>query len=164
MSNPDEKPPRSRVVAARIITHEDGETEYEGDPEAIADAKEAMARSMAREERRRELWGEIGPGAMTRLARLFPSLRDADGVEPWDSINLLRWALSGKSHGEALAAKFVLSVWNSTTDWEEIARDHGIITEPDHHFSRFDLYEAMGVWDYEHVNAMLAWLQLPFWP
>jgi hypothetical protein len=163
MTQPIDKP-QSRIVTARIVTNEHSETEYEGHPEAIAEAKEAMPRARARAERRRELWGEIGPGAMTRLARAFPSLQDAAGVEPWDSLELLRWALSGKSHGEALAAKFVLSVWNSTTDWEEIARDHGIITEPNHHFTRFDLYEAMGVWDREHVDAMLAWVQLPFWP
>lgn len=164
MNDDDEPTPRSRIVTARIVTNEHGETEYAGHPDAIAEAKEATSRAWAREERRRELWGEIGPGAMTRLARLFPSLRYADGIEPWDSLTLLRWGLSGKSHGEALAAKFVLSVWNSTTDWEEIARDHEIITEPDRHFSRFDIYEAMGVWDHEHVTAMLAWLQLPFWP
>jgi hypothetical protein len=67
MTQPIDKP-QSRIVTARIVTNEHGETEYEGHSEAIAEAKEAMARA----ERRRELWGEIGPGAMTRLARAFP--------------------------------------------------------------------------------------------
>jgi hypothetical protein len=156
---------RSVIRSARVTVTEDGEAMYSGDPEAVAEAKEARGRTLAREERRKELWGEIGPGSMTRLARLFPSLRDADGVEPWDdALKLLRWACSGKSHGEVLAAKFVLSVWNSSTDWGEMAREEGIITSPEQHFSRFDVFEAMATWDAEHVEAMLTWLRLPFWP
>ncbi len=108
-----------------------------------------------RGERRRERWGVIGIESMTRLACSFPSLRSAAGVEPWDPLALLRWSLPA-SHGEACAAKFVLSVWNSSTNNELI--------EPDRKFSRFDLFEAMNVWDQEHINAALAWIELPFSP
>ena len=93
---------------------------------------------------------------MTRLATLFPSLRAAPGVSPWNANEFLRWATSGVlSHGEVLAAKFVLGVWNSSTDWEDTAREMKLI-KPDQTFSRFDLFEAMNVWDQEHVNAALA--------
>jgi hypothetical protein len=161
MSDPDQ--PRSRILATRIVTDSDGHATYEGDAEAIAAVRAARARAIAREERRAEVWGPIGPEAMTALARRFPGLRDALGVDPWDSVELLRWALGGRSHGEILAAKFVLSVWNSSTDWEEMAREEGLLAR-DGHFSRFDLFEAMSVWDDEHVEAMVSWLQLPFFP
>lgn len=163
MASGDERS-RSGIKVARVVTDADGNAVFDGDPEAIAEVQDAMARARARDERRRETWGEIGPASMTRLAHRFPGLRGAPGVDPWDAITLLRWACGGRSHGEVLAAKFVLSVWNTSTDWEEIARDEGILTTPEGRFSRFDLFEAMAVWDAAHVEAMLAWLQLPFWP
>lgn len=70
---------------------------------------------------------------------------------------------SGVSHGEALAGRFVLSVWNSTTDWNEVAHEDGILEEGET-LRRFDLFEAWGVWDEPHREAALAWLRDPFWP
>lgn len=161
MADSDE--PRSRIRVTRIVTDADGHATYEGDADGIAQAREARTRAIAREERKQDVWGPIGPGAMTRLARRFPGLRDALGVEPWDSMDLLRWALGGRSHGEILAAKFVLGVWNGSTDWEELAREEGLLAK-DGRFTRFDVFEAMSVWDDTHVEAMVSWLQLPFFP
>ncbi len=64
--------------------------------------------------KRRELWGDIGPGAMTRLAKMFPTLREADGVEPWDAMRLLEW-LCGPAPGTGArwAGLFVLGVARS---------------------------------------------------
>ena len=162
MSKADKTPQSSRIVAARIVINQDGSVEYEGDSAAIAEAIEVDVRGRAREERRRKAWGKIGVESITRLAKLFPSLREAPGVDPWDALTLLRWSLAA-SHGEALAVKFVLSVWNSSTDWEKVAREEKLI-KPDERFSRFDLFEAMSVWDQEHVSAALAWIELPFFP
>ena len=165
MSDEDHKKrPRRRIITARITRRADGSTVYEGHPEAITEAKKELAIAQAREALQRNVWGKIGPEAVTRLCRLFPSLREAAGVDPWDSLELLKWTLAGKSHGEVLAAKFVLSVWNNSTDWEKVARDNGLITAANEHFPRFDVFEAMGSWDREHVEAMLSWLKLPFWP
>lgn len=163
--NENSKPPQnSRVVSARITIGADGSINYEGDPAAIAEAIEADVRGRAREQRRGKAWGNIGAESMTRLAALFPSLRAAPGVSPWNANEFLRWATSGVlSHGEVLAAKFVLGVWNSSTDWEDTAREMKLI-KPDQKFSRFDLFEAMNVWDQAHINAALAWIELPFSP
>lgn len=98
------------------------------------------------------------------LAVLFPSLRRAPGMRPWNVDKFLHWAASGVlSHGEVLAAKFVLAVWNPSTDWEGIAREKGLL-EDDEHFTRFDLFEAMNVWDQEHRSAALTWIERPFFP
>ena len=72
--------------------------------------------------------------------------------------------LSGHSHGEALAARFVLGVWNPTTNWEEVAREARLITDPDGHIPPFDIYEAIRTWDENHRSALLTWVSAPFWP
>lgn len=153
-----------RVTAVRIIPDANGEVKFEGDAAGIAEAIEAYARGCAQSKRRRAMWGDGGQQSMTRLAKLFPSLRQAPGVEPWNVDELLRWAASGVlSHGEVLAAKFVLSVWNPGTDWEEIAREDGLL-EDGQRFRRFDLFEAMNVWDSEHIRVTLTWIESPFFP
>lgn len=84
----------------------------------------------------------------------FPALKDAPGTFPWDAHRLVKWARSA-SHGEQLAAKFVLGVWNPGTDWSKVA---GV------KFSRFDLFEAMNVWDDAQIAAAVAWMRRPFFP
>jgi hypothetical protein len=134
-----------------------------------------------REQDRRSKWpltpaGAIDTGkAMVALARRFPSLADgAPGIEPWDALAVLRWAvLGGQSHGEVLAAKFMLGVWNNT-DWQRLANaDPELLAEyrrlvenPKAQivFSRFSVFEAMEVWDNAHREAMLYWLSAPFYP
>ncbi len=155
---------KGRVTTVRIVPNAAGDGKFEGDSAVIAEAVEVYALGRARGERRRVTWGDEGRASMTRLAKLFPSLNQAPGVEPWDVDELLRWAASGVlSHGEVLAAKFVLSVWNPGTDWEEIAREDGLL-EDGQWFRRFDLFEAMNVWDQEHRSAALTWIELPFFP
>jgi hypothetical protein len=87
---------------------------------------------------------------MTALAESFPTLRDADGVRPWDAQRLEAWLLSGApGHGASCAGRFVLSVWNSYDEWRS---------------GRFDLHEALGCWDDKHRRAFLAWSVQPWWP
>lgn len=151
MSTDDDKPinhPRNEV---RVSTVErDGELNRKRGEKAAA--------------RHRELWGEGGADGMVRLCRLFPSLRHVHGADPWDATAMLRFACSGHSHGETLAARFVLTVWNCTDDWNEIAHTEGILTGPDEQLRRFDIFEALGTWDYAHHEAALTWLRDPFWP
>lgn len=54
------------------------------------------------------------------------------------------------SHGERLAALFVLNVWNPG-----VARSLKW---------RFDLFEAVGVLSRENLEPMLAWVRKPRWP
>ena len=99
---------------------------------------------------------------ISQLAQTFPSLRGKPGVAPWDVMVFLRWAMVA-SHGEPLAAKFVLSVWNPSTDWGELAVERKIMKKSGA-FTRFDFFEAMNVWDDLHVGAMVAWLRQHFFP
>lgn len=136
--------------------------------EAAMDAALAdLAAQKEREERQRMLWGDANDNRerMRRLCARFPSLArlEGAGVGRWNEDAVLAWTCSGISHGEALAGRFVLSVWNSATDWNEIAHADGLLEEGAA-LRRFDLFEAWGVWDLEHREAALAWLGDPFWP
>jgi hypothetical protein len=81
---------------------------------------------------------------MSALAKSFPTLEDAPGVEPWDPAGLNRWASGpAPSSGARHAARFVLSVWN----WN----------------NRFDVHSAIRVWDDRHVAAFAAWALKPWY-
>jgi hypothetical protein len=137
--------------------------------ETARGSRERSARTAAR---RRELWGAGGPEGMRRLCRLFPALARLQLASDWTEGEgqlapateaLLRIASGPGDDGERLCARFVLAVWNPRTDWQAVARKHRII-EPDDVLARFDVFEALRVWDSEHVQAMLTYLADPFWP
>jgi hypothetical protein len=87
---------------------------------------------------------------MTVLAESFPTLRQADGVNPWNVDRFESWLLSGApGHGAKCAGRFVLSVWNPYHAWRS---------------SNFDLHEALGCWDDPHRAAFAAWVRAPWWP
>jgi len=84
---------------------------------------------------------------MSRLALSFPALARAPGVSPWESDKFIRWVQKGGgSHGEKTCGKFVLLVWNNF-DWGE----------------KFNLAEAISVWDKENYKAFLEWVKNPWW-
>jgi hypothetical protein len=105
---------------------------------------------------RRARWPHDIDEAMSVLGRMFPSLRGAPGVDPWDVARLVEW-LNGPAPGSGArwAGRFLLGVWNADTDWTELD------LEPP---GRFDLFRAMSAWDDAHVSAMKAWIEAPFWP
>lgn len=84
---------------------------------------------------------------ITELARQFPTLENLAMVKDWDALALDEWARGGRSHGEKLAAQFVLSVWSSLDAWE---------------CGPFNLFEAYGVWDHDHWEAFQKWVAKPF--
>lgn len=86
---------------------------------------------------------------MTELARTFPCLRNAPGVSPWEPTELNRWACGPASHGERVSARFLLAVWDRSTDWEA---------------GRFDIMEALEVWPPSHREPFLRWALDPWWP
>ena len=125
MSDDEKKKPRQVSAAYGYRNKPDGSIDF--DPDVPAEVREEIVQmhldGLDYEAKRRELWGEIGPSAMTRLAKLFPSLRDAPGVEPWDAIKFLDWLCSGAAtSGNTAAGLFVLGVWNDE-DWTKIAHD-----------------------------------------
>lgn len=79
------------------------------------------------------------------LAQTFPSLRDHQAVLDWDVNALMEWAKVA-SHGEALAVRFILRVWNQFEEWD---------------CGGFDVFEALGTWDAEHWAAFRAWANNP---
>jgi len=129
---------------------------------ARAMAHASIRRAEEQAKLKRERWGDAGEERMTRLARSFPSLRDALGVDPWDALTFLRWSdrpqlTSGMVH----AIRFVLQVWNPSTDWRETAAAHGIDGS---HLEPFNVVHALSTWDDAHRDAFLAWCEVPFYP
>ena len=136
---------------------------------AEAQLAEAFRDAEEQQRRRRELWphtptGDLDPrAAMTRLASLFPTLRGAAGVKPWNVEAFVTWACGPAPGGGALeAARFVLQVWNCNEDWTAFAREIGI--ESGEALVPFNVVRAMARWDRDHAEAMLAWLRTPFYP
>lgn len=87
---------------------------------------------------------------MARLTRTFPSTKKAAGVDPWSADALDRWAADTPlSPGELVTARFLLAVWDPGYPWW---------------CGRFDLMEALRVWDESHHTAFLAWARHPWWP
>jgi hypothetical protein len=105
--------------------------------------------------------------AFSTLAHQLPSLRARGAPLPpreaataWEALPFLRWLCTeGLSHGELLAARLVLGVWNPDTDWVAEAREAGLPYPLA--AKRFDALEAATVWDREHLEALAAWLAAP---
>jgi hypothetical protein len=152
----DPKSPRFILVTPEGTVEGPSQAHVERYEAALADAKSRRAR-----------WPKDPAAAMAMLARSFPSLaiKDPPGLEPWDSMVFFEWLCgpgAGSSHGQLLAAQFVLMVWNSHTDWEADARENGFAYPSA--AKRFNLGEAVATWDAEHRDAAAAWLMAPFFP
>jgi hypothetical protein len=136
-----------------------------GHPEAIRAYMEAREAERARNRR----WPQRPDGsvdvhaAMTTLARLFPTLQGASGTEPFHLETFVRWLCSGVSGGTRRAGRFLLHVWNPNADHREVGRELGI-ENADDCLEPFNLSDALGVWDAEHVRAFITWVEAPFWP
>lgn len=146
-----ETPPFSMEHRGRVITGPDEQS------------VRALIASVESAEARRAFWPTDTTQAMEQLALSFPSLTRASGVQPWNADALLRWLCGpAPSSGMAHAARFLLGVWNPTTDWVREAESQGIAGSAA--AKRFDLLDAMGVWDEAHCAAFTAWVAAPFWP
>ncbi len=88
--------------------------------------------------------------AMTDLARSFPGLQRALGIEPWDAAKLDIWACCPAPNNQARhTARFVLSVWNHQFEWR---------------CGWFDIHLALSKWDDKHRKAFADWAVKPHWP
>jgi DNA primase len=84
---------------------------------------------------------------MTELARTFPALRNLfDTSLTWDPESLDDHAFT-LSKGERCALQFILHVWNQHTRWN---------------CGRFNVFEAMDLWDHKHRAAFLSWASNPW--
>lgn len=88
---------------------------------------------------------------MCELVVSFPCIARAkcrDATGHWDPVVFISWAKThAYSHGEKLAARFVLGVWN-TDGWRALGK-------------RFDFFEAMTT---ENRAAFVRWAERPWWP
>jgi hypothetical protein len=93
----------------------------------------------------------------------FPTLRRADGADPWHPTVLLRWLCEGgQAHSVTLAATFVLGAWNTSTDWVELAEE--LEFPYPKAAERFDALQALTIWDDQHRAAFAAFAQRPYFP
>lgn len=83
--------------------------------------------------------------AIASLANMFPSLREAPGLEPFDENRFGEWMNSEASSAGKHAARLVLSVWENVPH-------------------AFNLIEAFQDWDDEHREAYVVWFQQPLMP
>ncbi len=85
---------------------------------------------------------------MTALARSFPTLAHARGVDPFTPEALDEWAAGGgEGSGSQHAARFCLEVFNPDATWEA---------------GPFRLVPAMFCWDRHHRAAFRAWCEAPW--
>ncbi len=84
---------------------------------------------------------------MSEIAQTFPSLRQADGVSPWNAWQLHDWAKQTARDPMARhAVEFLLMLWHPAR------------------FSGFSLFHALPEWDEEHRRAFSTWAGRPYWP
>ena len=119
----------------------------------------------------RERWGEGEEQRMTQLARRFPCLEEADGIEPWNPEALIHWACGARSAtGDLHAVRFVLQVWSPIGDWQGVAIDllqrsgraRDEVQELARRFAPFNVVVALPFWDDSHRAAFLDWVEVPF--
>lgn len=83
------------------------------------------------------------------VAQTFPSLIGVPGVSPWNAVKLDAWvAVSRPSLEQRYAALFLLSIWDVQSEWRS---------------GRFDIMNALLVWDYRHREAFFSWARNPWW-
>jgi hypothetical protein len=71
-----------------------------------------------------------------------------DGMAPWNASKLDK-AFAAKTHGEKCVIRFLLNLWDRQEKWE---------------CGRFDLFEALRIWDADRRKVFLTWAIDPFWP
>jgi hypothetical protein len=83
-------------------------------------------------------------------------MRGVPGTDPWDALQLIAWCNTGAPmSGSGWAARFLLSVWNPSTNWNEEGLPGA---------GRFELMEAWAIFDDPHRAGVMQWLDAPFWP
>jgi hypothetical protein len=128
--------------------------------ELYDEAAREIRDSIDRQQRQRARWPDDLHRAMSELARLFPTMQDVPGTDPWNAEQLIAWMnTSAPTSGSWWAAMFLLGVWNPSTKWnkEGIKMRKGAT-------GKFDLFRAMQVWDQMHIDAAREWIANPFFP
>lgn len=126
----------TKQVAGGVIS---GESQ-----EAVDQFAAELERRAAKEREREAIFPGDNREQMAALARLFPSLRNvvSDG---WDTNRFLAWFVTaGGGSGQCHAARFLLNVWNPSTDWRHVlTKDEQRDIEPDDSESQKCLIKAL---------------------
>lgn len=84
---------------------------------------------------------ELTDFGITKIAEMFPSLNQAEGIWPWNPERLDVWASElGRTDVEVHTARYVLKIWNGDMEWA-----CGV----------FDQNAALKCWDQTHLNAYM---------
>ena len=112
--------------------------------EAVDELAAELERRAADEREREKLFPGDSREQMGALARLFPTLRSVV-PDRWDTDRFLAWFVTnGGSGGACHAARFLLNVWNPSTDWREVlAKDEQREIEDDDTESKKVLIKAL---------------------
>lgn len=120
---------------------------------------------------------------ISALTANFPALkRKAEfwfpgraSLKLWEALRFRALGI-GASHGERCAVQFVLSVWNPATDWDDSELLKEWIAETgvteaslgwdplQTKIGKFDVFDALGVWETGDREAFLEWAKSPIWP
>ena len=73
---------------------------------------------------------------------------DKVGARPFDA-ELLDANYAGASHGEKVSIAFLLNVWDPGGEWKA---------------GKFDLIDALRIWDDSKRRAFCDWAREPWWP
>ena len=86
---------------------------------------------------------------MEKFAKSFPSLKEAEGLSPWEPYKLCQWGKSyGKGSTELNAVRFVLWIFNPQLLYP---------------CGRFELWEAMLSFEDGDREAFAQWVKSPWW-
>ena len=100
---------------------------------------------------------------LSDLAETFPTLRNREGVRPFNAQQLANTAAGPHfSNAGRQAAAFVLSVYNSSVDWHRPYRDKLYPENNRKALAPFNPGLALAVWDLEHRRAFQAWAADPW--
>lgn len=91
----------------------------------------------------------MDPNKMTQFQALVDKFElDKSGANPFDA-DLLDDNHVGASHGEKVSIAFLLNVWNPGHEWK---------------VGKFDVIDALGIWDSSKRAAFSDWAREPWWP
>lgn len=118
---------------------------------------------------------DLQPCRMSDLALSFPTLKDAEGLYPFDATTFDAWACGPRCHGARLAAQFILAIYHGrigklsdkprkTPDKHTWWGVHRWNIDSHWRVGPFDVVGALSTWDAEHRAAFIAWASAPWWP
>lgn len=106
------------------IPLEDGDVLVGTDPEILKEAAQQINAQRRRERETERFFPGTDQQKIAALCQKFPTLNQDvafRGIDPWNVDKFLLWAVGGAHcSGEVYAIRFVLSVWNPSTNWIEL--------------------------------------------